>query len=158
MFGFFNKWRRAGRGVGIKNGVGKLAMFDQDGNVVSSGVSADGVGKIYQHTVTLTADSVVADAPEAVVTYVIYNRSSTPLTTWAKLRDATPQSPTLCSGSFYYASATARFPAVHVYRQGSGTNARITAETYLMTGMTIPPYFDLDTGNTYNPTDAVKEI
>lgn len=158
MFGFFNKWKRAGRGVGVSGGVGKLAMFDKDGNVVSSGIAADDVGKIYQHTVTLTADSVVADAPEATVTYVIYNRSSTPLTTWAKLRDATPQSPTLCSGSFYYTPASARFPAVHVYRQGSGTNARITAETYLATGMTMPPFFDLYTGNTYNPTDAVKEI
>jgi len=158
IFGFFSRWKKGSKAVGVTGGAGKLCCFDKDGNVVSSGVSADGVGKIYQHTVTLTADSVVADAPEATVTYVIYNRSSTPLTTWAKLRDATPQSPTLCSGSFYYTPASARFPAVHVYRQGSGTNARITAETYLATGMTIPPFFDLDSGNTYNPTDTVKEI
>ena len=158
MFGFFNKWKRAGKGVGLTGGVGKLAMFDKDGNVVSSGIAADDVGKIYQHTVTLMTDSVVSDAPEAVVTYVIYNRSSTPLTTWAKLRDATPTYPTLCSGSFYYTPATARFPAIHVYRQGSGTNTRITAETYLGTGQTMPAFFDLDNGNTYNPTDHVKEI
>ena len=158
MFGFFNKWKRAGRGVGVTGGAGKLCVFDKDGNVVSSGIAADDVGKIYQHTVTLMTDSIVSDAPEAVVTYVIYNRSSTPLTTWAKLRDATPTYPTLCSGSFYYTPATARFPAVHVYRQGTGSNARITAETYLGTGQTMPAFFDLDTGNTYTPTDHVKEI
>lgn len=156
IFGFFSRWKKGSKAVGVTGGAGKLCCFDKDGNVVSSGITADDVGKIYQHTVTLTADSVVADAPEASVTYVIYNRSSTPLTTWAKLRDATPTFPTLCSGSFYY--GTTRFPAVHVYRQGTGTNARITAETYLMTGMTMPPFFDLDTGNTYNPTDHVKEI
>lgn len=159
IFGLFSRWKKAGRATGVTGGAGKLCAFDKDGNVVSSGIAADDIGgKLYQHTVTLTADSVVADAPEATVTYVIYNRSSTPLTTWAKLRDATPTYPTLCSGSFYYTPASARFPAVHVYRQGSGTNARITAETYLATGMTMPPFFDLDNGNTYNPTDTVKEI
>ena len=157
MFGFFNKWRRAGRGVGIKNGVGKLAMFDQDGNVVSSGIAADDVGgKLYQHTVTLTADS--GSPADAEVTYVLYNRSATELSTWAKLRDATPTYPTLCSGYFLYGTSGVRYQAVHVYRQGTGTNARITAETYLGTGQTMPAFFDLDNGNTYNPTDHVKEI
>lgn len=156
MFGFFNKWRRAGRGVGIKNGVGKLVMFDVDGNVVSSGVSADGVGKIYQHTVTLTADT--GSPADAEVQYVLYNRSSAPLNTWAKLRDATPTYTTLCCGYFLYGTSGVRYQAVRVYRQGTGTNARITAETYLGTGQSMPAFYDFENETTYNPTDHVKEI
>ena len=157
MFGFFNKWKRAGRGVGVTGGAGKLCAFDKDGNVVSSGIAAADVGgKLYQHTITLTADT--GSPADAEVTYVLYNRSSATLNTWAKLRDATPTYSTLCCGYFIYGGSGVRYQAVHVYRQGTGTNARITAETYLGTGQSMPAFYDFDGGNTYNPTDHVKEI
>lgn len=157
MFGFFNKWRRAGRGVGIKNGVGKLCQFDADGNVIASSVSPSDVGgKLYQHTVTLTADS--GSPADAEVQFVIYNRSSAPLNTWAKLRDATPTYTTLCCGYFLYGGGGVRYQAVRVYRQGTGTNARITAEAYLGTGQSMPAFYDFENATSYDPTDHVKEI
>ena len=91
IFGFFSRWKKAGRATGITGGAGKLCAFDKDGNVVSSGIAADDVGgKLYQHTVTIQNDTVTAGDPVGLATYYIFNRSSTALNTWAKLRDATP--------------------------------------------------------------------
>lgn len=36
IFGFFSRWKKAGRAVGLTGGAGKLAYFDNDGNVVAS--------------------------------------------------------------------------------------------------------------------------
>ena len=57
MFGFFNKWKRAGKGVGITGGAGKLCAFDKDGNVVSAGVTAADVGKYYRHCIRIEASN-----------------------------------------------------------------------------------------------------
>lgn len=157
IFGFFSRWKKAGRATGVTGGAGKLCAFDKDGNVVSSGIAADDVGrKLYQHTVTLTADS--GSPADAEIQYVLYNRSASPLNTWAKLRDATPTYTTLCCGYFIYGGGGVRYQAVRVYRQGTGTNARITAETYLGTGQSMPAFYDFENATSYEPTDHVKEI
>ena len=157
MFGFFNKWRRAGRGVGIKNGVGKLAMFDQDGNVVSSGVSADGVGKIYQHTVTIQNDTVTAGDPVGLATYTIFNRSSTALNTWAKLRDATPTDYIPCTGFCEYGLTETKVPGYRIHRVGSGAAGVLEMSTVPDEDRPSTEW-QFNQESTYNPTDTVKEI
>lgn len=160
IFGFFSRWKKAGKASGVTGGAGKLCAFDKDGNVISSGIDPDDISHepLYIHYISLQTDEDTAGAPTAIVTFSLITRSQDTLHTWAKLRDAVPQQPQLCAGSFYYSAATVRFDANVIYRNGSGSTATLRVETNLKTGQTMPPYFDFDGTNTYSPTDTVKEI
>ena len=157
MFGFFNKWKRSGRGVGIKNGVGKLAMFDQDGNVISSGVSADDVRKIYQHTVTLPDRNLISGEPMGEATYTILSRSSAPLNTWAKLRDATPVTRIPCSGYCYFGMTEVWCVGITIHRVGTGSDAVIEMKTAPNDNIGSFDY-QFNSDNVQVVVDVVKEI
>ena len=79
IFGFFSRWKKAGRAVGISNGSGKLCMFDKDGNVISSGIDPESVSShLYRHDIHWTASD---DADTTFDIYgVLYTTSSTALT------------------------------------------------------------------------------
>ena len=110
MFGFFNKWKRAGRAVGLTGGAGKLCAFDADGNVVSAGVTAADVGgKYYRHCIRIEASG---DWQPGNVYFEIINKSSAALNTWAKVRDATPTTRILAS-------------VAYIKRQGTGATANL---------------------------------
>jgi hypothetical protein len=160
MFGFFNKWKRAGKGVGITGGAGKLCAFDADGNVVSAGVSAADVGgKLYEHHVQLVSSGMTAGQADLILDFTLLSRSSAPLNTYAKVRDALPQSKTIAVGSFYYDQAQSRFPAIYIYRYGSGSSARMLIETYLATAMQLPPDYEITAADELEtPVDTVREL
>lgn len=157
IFSFFSRWKKAGRATGVTGGAGKLCAFDKDGNVISSGVSADDVGKIYQHTVTIMNDTIVSGDPVGLATYTIFNRSNTPLNTWAKLRDATPTDYIPCTGFCEYGLTETKVPGYRIHRVGSGASGVLEMSTVPDEDRPSTEW-QFNQESTYTPTDTVKEI
>lgn len=159
IFGFFSRWKKAGRATGVTGGAGKLCKFDKDGNVVASAAEPDNAMPLYIHTVTLNSNIIVDDVPEAYANIQIINRSAAQLNTWAKLRNAMPTRSdmiTMVNGSFEIGGTR---PAIScIYRDGTGSGAKIIAEAALGYGQTIPSTYEFTDALTFTPTDSVKMI
>lgn len=153
MFGFFNKWKRAGKGVGISGGVGKLAMFDKDGNVVSSGISVEGLDvKIYRHAIRWSASDDSDTTFDVFLT--LYTKSATALTattfyTALPAHDANPLAGTGWATSPLFET---QFPAYAVGKAAQEDRITIYALAIgVITEFAIPKTF-----GTF--TDTVQEV
>lgn len=159
MFGFFNKWKRAGKGVGVSGGAGKLCAFDKDGNVVSAGVSvADVGGKYYRHCIRIDFKSGTDYFP-GVVQYEIINKSSSELNTWAKVRDATPTTEFIASGGWQdlMTGYTCLISAGN--RSGSGSGAELVFRAfYYNEQINALPTVAVANGTNCDVADSVTEI
>ena len=138
MFGFFNKWRKAGRGVGISGGVDKLAAFDKDGNVVSSGIAKTAVlTTMYQHNIHWSATDESDTTFEIYLT--VYSKSVTALDA-AHFYSALPDpeyNPVQATGILTTPILTPAVATVHAVQKG--TSDRIQIVTY-MAGDWTPIY------------------
>lgn len=155
MFGFFSRrWRRAGQAVGISGGADKLAKFDADGNVVSSGIDADDVaGKLYHHYISVT----VNDTTEPTYLSIEgYTYTSNKIQTFGALVNFVYKREYVhVSGPLYNDSASAYMQAW--YAQASTTQA-IEVFTTLLTGMTQPASIVINNSSTLSITDTVKGV
>lgn len=131
---------------------GQVLTVNSSGNLEWDTPSSGGAN-LYMHHV-----KIIDDSQEGMIYLNLITRSSAAMTTFADVIMAMSTGETVAAGWFYYSSATTRYPISIAYLQGSGSNTRITVETYMHTGMTQPPTFDFTASTTYSPTDTVEPL
>lgn len=160
MFGFFSRWRKAARGIGIEGGVGKLCAFDKDGNVISSGIAAADVSKhLYQHTVTLLHD--IDEFGDYNFTFL--STSGTAVMDWETLLAVTNGMGKLNAWGYIQIAGSGGnytlYPVEYVERVTGDTPALRFWATWYQTSPAEFKYFSFESaGDIASMTDAVKQI
>lgn len=159
IFGFFSRWKKAGRAVGVTGGAGKLCAFDADGNVVSAGVTAADVGgKYYRHCIRIDFKSSTDYFP-GVVQYEIISKSSAALNTWAKVRDATPTTEFVATGGWQDLMSGYTCLVSAGNRSGSGSSAELVFRAfYYNTQINALPTVAVANSTNCDVSDSVTEI
>ena len=160
MFDFFNKWKRAGKGVGISGGAGKLCAFDKDGNVISSGFAAADVSKhLYQHTITLLHD--IDEFGDYNFTYL--STSSSPVMDWETLLAVTNVMGKVNAWGYIQVAGSGGnytlYPVEYVERVTGDTPAiRFWAEWQQTSPASIQYFAFESSADIASMTDSVKQI
>lgn len=146
IFGFFSRWKKAGKATGVTGGAGKLCAFDKDGNVVSAGVTAEEVGgKLYRHVIRLYTTNVdTTSGPVFRIFTTVYSKRSTSYT----VADFMALLPDNADGSWFSATGYATTPLFDsnmysVFALDIATNNNLEIHANLRDGSNPDFYFNV---------------